>query len=98
MLSSLFSICISYEVLLLLLKIKQDIKRIVNPISIDQFNNLEPISKVFGFDRGTPIDRYYMEKFLNENRRFIKGRILEIAEDTYSKKNSLLIIPVNMRF
>jgi len=43
-----------------------------------------PISKEFGFDRGTPVDRYYIEKFLYNNRRYIKGRILEIAQDWYA--------------
>lgn len=47
---------------------------------------LEPISRVFGFDRGTPIDRVYIEDFLGRNRNLIKGVVCEIAEDTYSKK------------
>jgi len=46
----------------------------------------KPISKVFGLDRGLPIDRYYIEKFLAENKQFIKGVTLEIAESTYTKK------------
>ena len=46
---------------------------------------VEPISSVFGRDRGTPIDRYYIEKFLDKNREHIKGKILEISEDTYSR-------------
>lgn len=48
--------------------------------------SVEPVSKVFGLDRGTPIDRYYIEEFLNQNRAYIKGKVLEIAESTYSKK------------
>ena len=28
---------------------------------------IKPVSNVFGFDRGTPIDRYYIENFLNIN-------------------------------
>jgi hypothetical protein len=47
---------------------------------------LEPISRVFGFDRGTPIDRVYIEHFLNSNKQYIQGVVCEIAEDTYSKK------------
>jgi SAM-dependent methyltransferase len=46
----------------------------------------KPVSKVFGLDRGTPVDRYYIDKFLDSNRRFIKGRILEVAESHYSRK------------
>ncbi len=48
--------------------------------------SVEPVSKVFGFDRGTPIDRVYIEDFLKENRYHITGDVLEIAESTYSTK------------
>jgi hypothetical protein len=51
-----------------------------------KLRSLQPYSRVFGFDRGMPIDRYYIEKFLSENRNYIKGTVLEVAESTYSKK------------
>ena len=47
---------------------------------------IEPIGRVFGLDRGTAIDRYYIEKFLFKNSSDIKGHMLEIAENTYTKK------------
>jgi hypothetical protein len=46
----------------------------------------QPVSRVFGFDRGLPIDRYYIEKFLDENRVHIRGRVLEIGDSRYTKK------------
>lgn len=45
-----------------------------------------PVSDEFGFDRGTPIDRIYIEDFLRRNRPSIKGRVLEIGDDTYSRR------------
>ena len=45
-----------------------------------------PVSRVFGLDRGTAIDRIYIESFLNECRDKITGACLEIAEDTYTRK------------
>lgn len=48
--------------------------------------NLHPISSKFGFDRGTPIDRYYIEKFLNNYREYIHGKCLEITDNTYTKR------------
>ena len=48
--------------------------------------SLKPVSKLFGFDRGTPIDRYYIEIFLQENSKLVTGDVLEIAETTYTKK------------
>lgn len=49
-------------------------------------SNLRPISRKFGFDRGTPIDRIYIEDFLNKNSTLITGVICEIAENSYTKK------------
>jgi SAM-dependent methyltransferase len=47
---------------------------------------LEPVSRKFGFDRGTPIDRYYIERFLEENAGSIRGRVLEIGDDRYTRR------------
>ncbi len=46
----------------------------------------QPVSRLFGIDRGMPIDRYYIEKFLSAHSHDIRGCILEIAEDTYARK------------
>lgn len=45
-----------------------------------------PVSRVFGFNRGTPIDRYYIESFLRSHAALITGSVLEIADSTYTKK------------
>ena len=47
---------------------------------------LQPFSTVFGSDRGTCIDRYYIERFLAANSSDIHGRVLEVAEDTYTRR------------
>src|SRR5512134_1109854 len=36
-----------------------------------------PISRSFGMDRGGPIDRYYIDAFLERHRADIRGRVLE---------------------
>lgn len=48
--------------------------------------NIHPISRKFGLDRGTPIDRVYIEDFLKKNSVHITGSVCEIAESTYSKR------------
>ena len=45
---------------------------------------LRPVSRKFGFDRGIPIDRYYIENHLRNHEADICGRVLEIAENTYT--------------
>lgn len=43
-----------------------------------------PISRQFGFDRGQPVDRHYIEQFLDDHRSDIRGRVLEIGDSTYT--------------
>lgn len=67
------------------------IRRIVgslfrHPIDFSDQLRTEPISRKFGFDRGCPIDRYYIDSFLKQNQNLITGSVLEIAESTYSKR------------
>ncbi|HYM56537.1 MAG TPA: methyltransferase domain-containing protein [Solirubrobacteraceae bacterium] len=44
----------------------------------------EPLSRAFGADRGRPIDRWYIERFLGHHRDDVRGRVLEVAERTYT--------------
>lgn len=46
----------------------------------------DPVSERWGTDRGTPIDRYYIEAFLDRNRRDIRGRVLEVKDDGYARR------------
>src|SRR3989304_5790986 len=45
-----------------------------------------PISRIFGLNRGLPIDRYYIEQFLSEHASDIQGRGLEIGDNFYPQK------------
>jgi len=45
-----------------------------------------PISTSYGFDRGTPIDRYYVDKFFTAQRHAITGRVLEIQTRDHTRK------------
>jgi hypothetical protein len=44
------------------------------------------LSSDFGYDRGTPVDRYYIERFLAQHRSDIRGRVLEVKEPIYTKR------------
>jgi SAM-dependent methyltransferase len=46
---------------------------------------LDPVSRQFGFDRGKPVDRWYIERFLSERRADVHGAVLEVAESTYTQ-------------
>jgi SAM-dependent methyltransferase len=47
---------------------------------------LQPVSREFGYDRGIPIDRYYIERFLEAHRQDVAGRTLEIGDDEYTRR------------
>jgi hypothetical protein len=44
-----------------------------------------PVSKRFALERGTAIDRIYIESFLKANRDKIQGTVMEIADSRYTK-------------
>lgn len=56
------------------------------PVMLSDLKRTTPVSRVFGLDRGTPIDRYYVEKFLKENASLIRGRVLEVGDDRYARR------------
>jgi glycosyltransferase involved in cell wall biosynthesis/peptidoglycan/xylan/chitin deacetylase (PgdA/CDA1 family) len=45
-----------------------------------------PVSRVFGLDRGTPIDRHYIDSFLNAQAASVRGRVLELGDSTYTRR------------
>ncbi|MGI9069727.1 MAG: methyltransferase domain-containing protein [Pyrinomonadaceae bacterium] len=56
------------------------------PARDDNRRRLTPIGNNFGFDRGLCIDRYYIEAFLQHNSADIKGSVLEIRDNHYTRK------------
>lgn len=46
----------------------------------------EPFSTQFGFDRGTPIDRVYIDRFLRRHAADIRGEVLEVDEPLYTER------------
>ena len=46
-------------------------------INFGSLRRVQPVSRSFGLDRGWPVDRYYVESFINEHSADIRGRVLE---------------------
>ena len=53
---------------------------------IKMMTDLEPLSVLWGSDRGIPIHRYYLEKFLQEFITDIQGHCLEFQAGTYTRR------------
>ena len=56
----------------------------ISEIDPGDFDRFGPFSTEFGFDRGGAIDRYYIENFLQKESESIKGRVLEIGDNSYT--------------
>jgi SAM-dependent methyltransferase len=47
---------------------------------------VEPVGRAFGFDRGSPVDRYYIESFLSRHTGDVRGRVMEAGGATYTRR------------
>lgn len=56
----------------------------VGQVQAGDFARTTPFSNDFGFDRGGPVDRYYIENFLQKEAASIRGRVLEIGDNSYT--------------
>jgi SAM-dependent methyltransferase len=59
------------------------------PVGWVRFGNLrrlKPMTPDYGYSRGLPIDRYYIEKFLSGFSTDIRGHVLEIKHNKYTVK------------
>jgi SAM-dependent methyltransferase len=55
-------------------------------LDLGDLRRVTPIDPLFGGGRGKPVDRHYIERFLSENAADIRGRVLEVAEDNYTRR------------
>ena len=62
-------------------------------VDFGDLRRVTPIGREFGLDRplpgderGSPVDRYYIERFLQSHAADIHGRVLEIGDDAYTRR------------
>jgi SAM-dependent methyltransferase len=51
---------------------------------LGDLHRTSPFSRRYGIDRGGAVDRIFIENFLNENKSYIKGRVLEVSNNEYT--------------
>ena len=64
----------------------QRARRQLKPVRWGNLRRISPVSTLFGTDRGRPIDRYYIESFLQKHSADVRGSVLEIGDPTYTLK------------
>jgi hypothetical protein len=57
----------------------------VGTVRFGDFGRTKPVSNDYGFDRGTPVDRYYIERVLKDHAELVRGRVLEVSEPGYTR-------------
>lgn len=59
---------------------------VVGHVRFGDLRRLKPLSNIFGWDRGMPIDRYYLDQFLAAHTNDIAGHVMEIGDADYTRK------------
>jgi SAM-dependent methyltransferase len=55
-------------------------------VAFGDLRRTRPIDAYFGWQRGQPIDRYYIERFLASHGSDVLGRVLEVGDATYTRR------------
>lgn len=58
----------------------------IGRVDFGDLGTTRPVSLDFGWDRGDPVDRFYIETFLAGRAADIRGRVLEVGDDAYSRR------------
>jgi SAM-dependent methyltransferase len=59
------------------------------PVGRVRFGDLRrttPVASDFGYRRGGPVDRHYIEGFLEQHRADVRGRVLEVGDSEYTRR------------
>jgi SAM-dependent methyltransferase len=55
-------------------------------VRLGSLGSTRPVSQEWGYERGQPVDRWYIERFLEEHRGDITGRVLEVKDSAYTDR------------
>ena len=55
-------------------------------VNFGDLRRTAPVARDFGSERGTPVDRYYVERFLRDHAADIRGTVLEFGDSAYTRK------------
>ena len=67
-------------------RLRQRLRRYARPAWLGTMRRTTPLSEGWGYDRGLPIDRHYIEQFLAGCRGDIRGRVLEVKDSSYTNR------------
>lgn len=65
-------------------RLRQRLERTLRPGRLGVPRRTRPVSERWGLDRGKPVDRWYIERFLGAERGAIRDRVLEVRDARYT--------------
>jgi SAM-dependent methyltransferase len=65
---------------------RKRLERARRPAWLGTIRRTTPLSDHYGRERGTPVDRYYIERFLADEGEAITGRVLEVLNRDYTER------------
>jgi len=64
---------------------RQAVIRRLTPVDASALTRMSPVSRRFAMDRGTPIDRHYVDTFMRRHASWIQGDVMEIGGAHYAR-------------
>ncbi|MBL8960351.1 MAG: glycosyltransferase [Gemmatimonadetes bacterium] len=58
----------------------------VGHVAFGDLGRVEPIDRQFGFWRGLPVDRYFIDRFIGTYAPDVAGRVLEVKDSAYTRR------------
>jgi len=68
------------------LRWRRRVERARRPAWLGTMRRTAPLSDHYGRERGTPVDRWYIERFLGAERAAITGRVVEVLNRDYTDR------------
>jgi SAM-dependent methyltransferase len=72
-------------------QLEMRLRRLRRPAFLGSLGSTRPLSDNWGYDRGTPVDRYYIEAFLRDRQELIRGRVLEVKDSGYTDQFGMAV-------
>jgi hypothetical protein len=66
--------------------IRRRFVRLRSPAWLGTLRRTTPLSREWGYDRGSPVDRYYIDAFLQRQHGDIRGHVLEVRDASYARR------------
>jgi SAM-dependent methyltransferase len=67
-------------------RLRRVARRVLDPAWMGRLRRTTPFSTTWGYERGTPVDRYYVERFLERFSADVRGAVLEIGDARYTRR------------